>query len=692
MRFDQVPALCYNLLALASSAGGEVLPGRWRRWAGEWTLIAGVTALAVVLRVFALGEIPPGLYHDEAFNGLDAMGVRVFMGQWPVYFAANRGREPLFIYLIAATVGLLGRTPGALRLAAVTCGTLTIPATYLMARVWFNRRVALLSAAVLATTLWHVHLSRIGFRAVTLPLTTALALWLGARAYRSCHWRDWLLAGLLYGLCFYAYMPARLTPVVLAAFGLYLLSTGRGRRLWPGTVWFVAGTLVVLAPLIIYAVGHWDVVMGRPGQVSVLNPLINGGDLWGTLGRQLVSTLGMFFVCGDTISRHNLPGRPVFDPLLGAVMVWGLARAALRARRETAPALTLIWVGLMLLPTWLSEDAPHFLRAVGVWPLLAVFPALGLDAAMAWLGQQGSDGWAVVTACVTLAVGTVATGWDYFVRYGAAPQTAYAFESAATELAAEVNRFVGVGWDGSGLVACGGNPRPGQLVYVDSRLWDEWEALPFLVPETGRVTRLKAEAALPPQGGGQEGEVLLLLWPYDGVERFLDLLPRDARIEVHTGPLTRGDLEDVSYTAYVAYAADPGLVRPAGYLARFGESIALVDYAIEAHDQAWQVRLEWEALAPPVENYTVFVHLRDGDRTVTQDDGEPAGGYYPTGLWRVGDVVVDSRVLMPSEDWEHEPRIAVGLYVWPTMERLEAATSSGEPLGDELVLPIVNEQ
>ena len=637
------------------------------------------------MRVLALGEIPPGLYHDEAFNGLDALGVHVFTGQWPVYFAANRGREPLFIYLIAATVNLLGRTPGALRLAAALCGTLTIPATYLMARAWFNRRVALLSAVVLATMLWHVHLSRIGFRAVTLPLTTALALWLGARAYRSRRRRDWLLAGLLYGLCFYAYLPARFTPIVLITFALYLLSTGRGRRLWPGAAWFAAGTLVTLAPLALYAVGHWDVVMGRPGQVSVFNPLINGGDLWGTLGRQLAGTLGMFFVRGDTIPRHNLPGRPVFDPLMGAMMVWGLTRAALRARRETAAAFTLIWVGLMLTPTWLAEDAPHFLRAVGVLPLLVIFPALGLDAAMAWLEQRERRGWAIAVACSSLVIGLVATGWDYFFRYGADPQTAYAFEDAATQLAAEANRFVGSGWDGSGLVAGEGNPRPGQRVYVDSRLWDEWAALPFLVPETGIVIRRSTES--PPLEGGAGGGTLLLLWPYDGVEHHLDLLPRNARIEAHAGPLARGDLEDAPYTAYVAYSADPRATRPAGHLAHFGGQIALTDYAVEVSDQEWRVRLEWEALAPPLENYTVFVHLRDGERVVDQKDGEPAGGYYPTMLWRSGDVVVDTYVLEPPKKWKGKPQLVVGLYVWPTMERLEVVTPSGEPLGDELVLP-----
>ena len=102
-----------------------------------------------------------------------------------------------------------------------------------MTRTWFNRRVSLLSTAILAVTLWHIHLSRIGFRAVTLPLTTSLALWLGARAYRSHRWYDWLLAGLLYGSCFYAYLPARFSPIALAIFTLYLARTGRGNRIWP---------------------------------------------------------------------------------------------------------------------------------------------------------------------------------------------------------------------------------------------------------------------------------------------------------------------------------------------------------------------------------------------------------------------------------------------------------------------------
>jgi putative effector of murein hydrolase LrgA (UPF0299 family) len=642
-----------------------------------------------VLRVSALGDVPPGLYHDEAFNGLDAL--EVLEGRWPIYFAANNGREPLFIYLIAATIGLLGRTPGALRLAAAISGTFTIPTTYLMARVWFDRRVSLLSAMILAITLWHVHLSRIGFRAVTLPLTTSLALWLGARAYHSRRWYDWLLAGLFYGLCFYAYLPARFSPIALVIFSLYLVATGRSHHLWPVAAWLVAGAVLILTPLGIYALGHWDIVMGRPGQVGVFNPLISGGDPWGTAGRQLVNTLGMFFIRGDTIPRHNLPGRPVFDPLMGLAMLLGLtcALARTRSRWRTSTLFAVVWVGLMLVPTWLAEDAPHFLRAAGVLPLLVIFPALGIAAAMDWLEQRGWHKRAIILACTILTFSLVATVRDYFVRYRTDPQTAYAFEDAAVELAAEANRFTGVGWDGSGLAAKQGSPKHGGRGYVDSRLWDEWAAIPFLVPESGSMTKLPMETiSSSPNGGGQEREAtLLLVWPYKGLERYQEFLPRNALIEAYGGPLARGDLEETPYEAYAAYVATPTTERPTGYLAKFSDQVTLIDYKIEVSDQKWLVQLVWDALESPTENYTVFVHLRDGKRVIAQDDGEPATGHYPTSVWREGDLIVDKHILEPSEMGKIEPQLVVGLYIWQTMEHLEATAPTGASLGNELMLP-----
>ncbi|MCA9970289.1 MAG: glycosyltransferase family 39 protein, partial [Anaerolineales bacterium] len=138
-----------------------------------------VLVVAGVYRFYRLGSWPPGLYRDEAYNGLDAL--RVLDGQHALFFPANNGREPGYIYATAAAVAVFGRTALAVRLAAAVAGTLTTLATYGLAAEWFGRRVGLLAAALWAVTLWPVHLSRIGLRPILLAPLLALAFWLGTR-------------------------------------------------------------------------------------------------------------------------------------------------------------------------------------------------------------------------------------------------------------------------------------------------------------------------------------------------------------------------------------------------------------------------------------------------------------------------------------------------------------------------------
>ena len=319
---------------------------------------------AAMLRFWQLDQVPPGLYRDEAFNGLDAL--EVLAGDHALYFQANNGREPLFIYLAALSVAVLGRSPGAIRMVAAVLGTLTIPAAYLLAKAMFNRRIGLLAAAVTGLTLWHVNLSRIGFRAVAMPLLVALAFWQLWLGLKSGDKRHFLAGGLLYGLTFYTYLAARFTIVALIAFGLGLIFVGGWKR---GALTFVLAALVVLAPLMVYVATHGGAFLGRVGQVSIFNPAINEGDLWGTLLRHVGRTLLMFTNKGDFIPRHNVPLRPVFDPVLSAFFLLGLIICLKRLRQSTEHAFVLIWLAVMILPTILAEGAPHFLRSVGILPV-----------------------------------------------------------------------------------------------------------------------------------------------------------------------------------------------------------------------------------------------------------------------------------------------------------------------------------
>ena len=94
-------------------------------------IIVLFTAFALAVRLYRLPEIPPDLFGDEAANGADILSI--LRGQHPIFFERNNGREPLFIYLQAISVALLGAAPFALRLASAIIGAATIPAIYWLA-------------------------------------------------------------------------------------------------------------------------------------------------------------------------------------------------------------------------------------------------------------------------------------------------------------------------------------------------------------------------------------------------------------------------------------------------------------------------------------------------------------------------------------------------------------------------------
>ncbi len=631
--------------------------------------------MAAALRLVAIGELPPGLYRDEAFNGLDALGV--LDGRCPLFFAANNGREPLFIYLAAGAIGLLGRTPAALRLVSAVAGILTVPATFLFVRVWFGRPTAVVAAFLCATTIWTVNLSRIAFRAVLMPPVTALALallWEGLTRRRPVHL---VWAGALLGLSLYTYLAARMAPVAIAAIALYALIWHR-RTLWPAGWALVAlFAALVAAPLVAYLVVQGSDGLLRVGQVSILNPAINGGDLWGTLVRHIGRTALGFVVRGDFIPRHNVPLRPVFALPAALAFVAGGIIAVRRARRAPAHGAALLWVGVMLLPTILAEDAPHMLRAVGVLPVLFVFPALGFVALWRTLAVRGGATLATLAVVALVGGGAVAdlVAYDRHVRGEAAY---YQFEAGATELAATINRFLGGGWDGAGLAARAPETQEGRRVYLAPRLWENWPSVRYLCPASEALRTLPDT-----QAPGPTEQVLVALWPYEDAGDVLPLLPPERVVRVREGASERGDLEPESRLLYVTWETAPKSTAPYNLRVPFAQGITLTGYRLDAaRPGTLTVDLYWQAEAPTGESYTVFTHALCGETVVGQHDGLPGAGRYTTDRWRPGDIIADRHEIALSAPYDRTAcRVFAGLYRLDTMERLEIITPGGTPTG-----------
>lgn len=418
-------------------------------------LIAGLIlaiAAGVFLRLYRLGALPYGLWSDEAINGLDALGV--LRGDLRLYFPANFGREPIYYYVAALTIALFGPTALGLRAASALLGVLTLPATYLLGRAWGSRRLGMLSAAIMAVMLWHVHLGRVGFRVVALPLFTALALGVGALGLQRRSRGLTVLAAVLYGLSFYTYLAVRLTPIALLGMLVYgnewhseWMTDRRGLIRLAIGVW-----LVTLIPLAVLIVLDPMVMLFRSVGMLFYNPYVNPGSPLVTLLRNAVRTLGMFTWAGDPNWRHNVPTRPVFDPLMGVLFVAGCVLALARWRKRPALALSMIWVVTLSLATLLSSDAPHFLRAAGVLPVLVLLPAAALDEIIRHVDTHPARYWlAVAGTLVVVGVSGALTARDLFgcrrvpaIRlsgfafdgcYATDPEAGEAFQAQAVALA-----------------------------------------------------------------------------------------------------------------------------------------------------------------------------------------------------------------------------------------------------------------
>jgi len=398
---------------------------------------------AAFLRFWRLNDIPPGLHYDIAASAILSRDI-AFNGYRPVFIEAYTGHEVLFYYWAALLARLIGPSVFALRLAAASLGILAVPTAYFAVRQLFyedqhSRWQAALTAAILSIAFIHVTWSRFGLRAISEPVLQAMALgflWRGLRrsAMRPLRtgevgWGpgtiDLALAGLFTGLTAYTYLAARLYSIPLAAGLVALLYFSRrsGRPLSgfisPLLIYLLVAFLTFL-PLGYFFLSHPETFLVRARQLTP-----GAGEL-GLLLQGLQGAFEMIFLKGEPYDRFNIPGRPIFGPLLGFFFLLGLVVTLKRTFRPAASAeeskehrialplsgnaslapgegqggglsrasnaLLLVWLPVFLLPTALSvhDIFPSNVRAFGELPLIFLFPARGLVAGFTWLSSSVS--------------------------------------------------------------------------------------------------------------------------------------------------------------------------------------------------------------------------------------------------------------------------------------------------------------
>jgi 4-amino-4-deoxy-L-arabinose transferase-like glycosyltransferase len=125
---------------------------------------------------------------------------------------------------------------------------------------------------------------------------------------------------------------------------------------------------------------------------------------------------------------------------------------------------------------------------------------------------------------------------------------------------------------------------------------------------------------------------------------------------------------------------------------RWNDQIELIAYALDSRTaragDMLNITLYWRSIAKSDKDYTAFVHLLDAQGNVrAQRDAPPRNGAYPTSIWDVGEIVRDDYALeLPRDLMLGEYRLVVGLYEYPSLERLSVSNREGTIVQDRWLL------
>jgi len=428
----------------------------------HWSLVILILFLAAALRLWRLDSVPPGFTHDEAGHGHDA--VAILRGARPIYETVGYGREPLYDYLVAGLMALLGPTGRVLRFSAIPFGLVTLLATFAWARLAFDGPTALAAVAFQAASFWSLSTSRQALRSGLLPALFTTAVYLYWRSiYRPARAPGTLakvgqrlsrpfapfarmsgrlsmgLFALLIGATLYTYIPARVLWTVFPVFLVYLALLHRVtfRRVWLATLIAVLIGLLLAAPLFAYLRAH----PGAEQRLAMLDAPLQAlmtGDV-SAIVKRVWSGMAGFLIPGrgDDFLAYTIPGRPIFDPLTGVLFLAGVG-LCLAHWREPACAFSLTWFLVGISPSLITGATASTTRSIAALPVVFLFPALAVVAGARWVAARWGPraAWTVGLGFAGLILVTGAiSARDYFTTWGESPDVRAAYQCTLVETA-----------------------------------------------------------------------------------------------------------------------------------------------------------------------------------------------------------------------------------------------------------------
>lgn len=168
--------------------------------------------------------------------------------------------------------------------------------------------------------------------------------------------------------------------------------------------------------------------------MSIFQPGVVDQSPLQALIANMAKLLATFTICGDTLWRYNIAGRPIFVGAVALLFYVGLIVCLRRTiGRHSASVLVLAWLVVMLFPSALSWDVGAYtFRSMGLVPMLFLLPAIAYAALWDAVVGRAARSWLLTAqwafpacAAVILVVEGAMTYRDYFLDWANSFGSAY---------------------------------------------------------------------------------------------------------------------------------------------------------------------------------------------------------------------------------------------------------------------------
>ena len=245
-----------------------------REFQYELIFVAGITAVAFILRFYDLSEQAWWFSGDEGkFAGTAR---EVIQGQLRNPFETTfDAHAVLWLFAQGTVMRVFGDDIRGARMFSCLMGTATIPLFYLLVRRHFGILGAAIGAILLATTHFHIFMSRDAMNNISAPFFLVVTLLLLDQLFERWNPTKAFLLGIMLGLAQYAYVSNRLIiPIILTVLaGILILHKPRRRDEWlaaaQSVVLIVLGGYLTYLPQAAYFLIHPENFNARLKAVSV---------------------------------------------------------------------------------------------------------------------------------------------------------------------------------------------------------------------------------------------------------------------------------------------------------------------------------------------------------------------------------------------------------------------------------------